>query len=185
MSALDVSIQAQVLNLLKDLKGELGLTMLFITHDLGVVEYITDRVIVMYLGRIMEIAPRAELFRNPRHPYTEALLSAVPVPDPTVRRQRLLLKGDIPSPLAPPSGCVIRLRVPDAMSHGDERLRQRNPTARRGIARALQGVHQFMKALFLIALLMLAALPTLAAFPAPAAPAPKSCASACPATRTP
>jgi len=110
VSALDVSIQAQVVNLLQDLQEELGLTVLFIAHDLAVVEYICDRIIVMYLGRVMEIAPSRELNNNPKHPYTEALLSAAPIPDPTVKRQRIILEGDIPSPINPPSGCVFRTR---------------------------------------------------------------------------
>ncbi len=116
VSALDVSIQAQVINLLQDLQRELGLTLLLITHDLGVVEYLADRVMVMYLGRLMEVAPRRELFSNPRHPYTQALLSAIPVPDPDAPPRRMLLKGDMPSALDPPSGCVFRTRCPLASS---------------------------------------------------------------------
>jgi peptide/nickel transport system ATP-binding protein len=115
VSALDVSIQAQIVNLLRDLKKTLRLTMLFIAHDLAVVEYLCDRIIVIYLGRIMEVGPSRELCAHPRHPYTEALLSAVPSVDPERQGHRIVLKGDIPSPIHPPSGCVFRTRCPYAL----------------------------------------------------------------------
>jgi peptide/nickel transport system ATP-binding protein len=114
VSALDVSVQAQVLNLLGDLKKKLSLTMLFIAHDLSVVEYLCDEVVVMYLGRVMERGPSRQVYAAPRHPYTKALLATAPVPDPTRRRTRVPLQGDIPSPIAPPSGCVFRTRCPSA-----------------------------------------------------------------------
>jgi oligopeptide/dipeptide ABC transporter ATP-binding protein len=114
VSALDVSIQSQILNLLKQLQRELDLTLLFIAHDLSVVEHLCDRIAVMYLGRVVEVATRDDIFASPTHPYTEALLSAIPVPDPTVRRQRIILQGDLPSPLHPPSGCTFHTRCPIA-----------------------------------------------------------------------
>ncbi|NRF66289.1 ATP-binding cassette domain-containing protein [Aquincola sp. S2] len=115
LSALDVSIQAQVVNLLSELRERLQLTMLFISHDLDVVEYLCDRVIVLYLGRVMEVARTEDLFERPLHPYTQALLAASPKPDPEIPTQRIVLKGDIPSPVDPPSGCVFRTRCPHAI----------------------------------------------------------------------
>jgi len=126
ISALDVSIQAQIINLFSDLQQEKGLTYLFISHDLSVVEHLCSSIGVMYLGSMAELADKDELFKNPLHPYTKALLSAIPVPDPTVRRERIVLTGDIPSPANPPAGCKFHTRCPVAM----ERCRHEVPALR-------------------------------------------------------
>ncbi|MBI3783859.1 MAG: dipeptide ABC transporter ATP-binding protein [Deltaproteobacteria bacterium] len=123
VSALDVSIQAQIINLLQDLQEEMGLTYVFIAHDLRVVEHISHRVAIMYLGKVVELAESTEIYRNPRHPYTRALLSAVPNPDPTRKHERMLLPGDVPSPISPPPGCAFHPRCPFA----EERCRHETP----------------------------------------------------------
>jgi oligopeptide/dipeptide ABC transporter ATP-binding protein len=130
VSALDVSIQSQVLNLLKDLQAEYGLSYIFISHDLSVVRYISDRIAVMYLGRLVELAPGEELYREPLHPYTKALLSSIPIPDTKKKARRLILQGDVPSPIHPPTGCRFHPRCPVFQKDQDPICRQETPEFR-------------------------------------------------------
>lgn len=130
VSALDVSIQAQILNLLKDLQEEFDLTYLFVAHNMNVIEHISDRVVVMYLGKVVELAPRRVLFENPLHPYTQALMSAIPTPNPHMKAQRVILEGDVPSPLNPPTGCRFHPRCPiaiDQCAHEEPPFREISP----------------------------------------------------------
>ncbi len=137
VSALDVSVKAQIINLLSDLQDELGLALLFISHDLAIVEHLTHRVAVMYLGKIVEVADRRTLFATPHHPYTRALLSAVPVPDPTAKRSRIILRGDVPSPINPPSGCRFHTRCPFV----HDRCRTEEPMLRKVAAGGMSACH--------------------------------------------
>lgn len=137
VSALDVSVKAQIVNLLCDLQNELGLALLFISHDLAIVEHMTHRVAVMYLGRIVEMGTRDQIFSAPKHPYTQALLSAVPVPDPEVKRERILLKGDVPSPINPPKGCRFNTRCP----HAFERCYKEEPKLQQMGSRHVAACH--------------------------------------------
>ena len=137
VSALDVSVKAQIVNLLQDLQQEFGLALLFISHDLAIVEHMTHRVAVMYLGKIVEMAPRNQIFGAPKHPYTKALLSAVPVPDPAARRTPIILKGDVPSPINPPSGCRFHTRCPYVF----DRCRTEEPELRQTVERQWAACH--------------------------------------------
>ena len=137
VSALDVSVKAQIVNLLQDLQQELGLALLFISHDLAIVEHMTHRVAVMYLGKIVEVAPKRQIFAAPRHPYTQALLSAVPVPEPGAARKRIILKGDVPSPINPPKGCRFHTRCPYVF----DRCRSEEPALRLTEAGHLAACH--------------------------------------------
>jgi oligopeptide/dipeptide ABC transporter ATP-binding protein len=137
----DVSIQAQVLNLLKSLQGELGLTYVFVAHNMGVVEHISDRVAVMYLGRFAEVADRHASFADPQHPYTQALMSAIPIPDPALRRTRVILAGDVPSPLNPPSGCRFHPRCPLRAQLGQPEVCATEQPELRGDKRPWAGEH--------------------------------------------
>lgn len=137
VSALDVSVRSQVLNLLKDLQKDRNLTYLFISHDLSVVEYLCDKVAVMYLGRIMELADKRELYENPLHPYTQALLSAIPVPDIHAKKEEIILQGEVPSPMDPPKGCLFCTRCP----HASDRCRREAPELKT-VERAGGGTHQ-------------------------------------------
>jgi oligopeptide transport system ATP-binding protein len=137
VSALDVSIQAQVINLLKDLQKEFGLTYLFISHDLAVVEHVSDRLAVMYLGKIAELAESFQIYQNPLHPYTQALLSASPIPDPTFRRDRIILKGDVPSPIDPPPGCRFHTRC----LYAEDLCKQREPQLKEARKNHLTACH--------------------------------------------
>ena len=137
VSALDVSVKAQIVNLLQELQQELGLAMLFISHDLAIVEHMTHRVAVMYLGKIVEVAPKRQIFAAPRHPYTQALLSAVPVPEPGAARKRIILKGDVPSPINPPKGCRFHTRCPYVF----DRCRSEEPALRLTEAGHLAACH--------------------------------------------
>jgi len=139
VSALDVSIQAQVINLLQDLQEEMGLAYLFIAHDLRVVEHISHRVAIMYLGRIVEIASRSHIYGNPRHPYTRALLSAIPQPDPTKKRDRIHLGGDLPRPTDPPAGCAFHPRC----QYAEERCRREIPKLMAGAGEHTVACHVF------------------------------------------